>query len=60
MALKHDRAATIKFRFESSDYCRMVVSNIVNAVSGEKVHNVVAISRLQFRTLAARVLHIHL
>jgi hypothetical protein len=37
MTLKHRRTAAIKFLFQRGDHSRMVMADIVNAISGEKV-----------------------
>src|SRR5581483_11728987 len=52
MTLEHRRTAAIKFGFERRDDRRMVMADVVNAISREKIQNAVALSGLQFRALA--------
>src|SRR6202051_2426928 len=60
VALQHRRTATVHFIFQCLNNVRMVVSNIVNTVSGEVIENTPAVRSEKLGSKAPVILHIHL
>jgi len=60
VALQHRRTATVHFIFQSLDNVRVVVSNVMNAVSGEIIENTPAVRGEELSSKAAVILHVHL
>ena len=60
MALQHGRAAPVEFVVQCLDDRRVIVSNLVNAVSGKEIEDDVTFGGGQFRSEALAILRLHL
>ena len=52
VALQHNGAALLQLVHHGGQYVRMIVTDVVNAVSGEKIENATAVTRDQLRSHA--------
>ena len=60
MALQHGRTLPVQLRLERRQNIRVIVSDIVNAISGQEVQNSPAIAGKKLRSGASFVADIHL
>src|SRR5207302_5562157 len=60
MRLNHCRTAALQFALQRADYIRMVMADVVNAVSGEEVENPPAVIGKEFHSHAALIADVHL